>query len=115
MSESEPATPQSSNDETQQEFMMAALRAPLPRFYANGFMTAQTASDIALIMLLNGNPSAVLNLSYISAKSLALELEKAVTSFERTIDMQLPTIEETTKRIEKAKADAVATGGPRAG
>jgi hypothetical protein len=106
------ATPPQSQEE-QQAIALAALRAPVPRLYSNGFMTAQTASDIALILLQNGSPSAILNLSYISAKSLILELQRAVESFETTVGQRLMTIEEISKLMEAEKAKA--KGEPSAG
>jgi len=96
--------PQTSQDETQQQMALAALRAPIPRLYANGFVTAQTASDVALILMSNGSPSAVLNLSYISAKTLARELETAVQSFEGTTGQRVMAMGEISERMEKQKA-----------
>jgi hypothetical protein len=79
----------------QQEMMVAAaLRGAAPRTYANGFIIAQTASDVAVVMLTNAAPVGVLNLSYVSAKSLAEDLQKAVKGFEDTTHQEIKSIAE---------------------
>jgi hypothetical protein len=79
----------------QQEMMVAAaLRGAAPRTYANGFVVAQTASDVAVVLLANAAPVGVLNLSYVSAKSLAEDLQKAVKGFEDTTHQEIKGIAE---------------------
>lgn len=87
--------------EQQQQLAQAWLRAPVPRLYANGFALAQTGSDISVIMLLNGAPVAITSLSFISAKTLCAELEKAMKSLEDALQQQIPTIEQVTEKLSK--------------
>lgn len=83
--------------------LQAALSAPIGRLYANGFVVAQTASDLMVLLLSNGAPSAFLNLSYISARTLIEELSKAVGDFEKATGQKIPTIGEVAQNLEKQK------------
>jgi hypothetical protein len=82
--------------------VQAALRGPgLPRFYANSFAIAQTSSDISVVMLLNDQPVGILSMSYISAKSLGVDLGGALEQIEVAIKQKIPTINETTEALRK--------------
>jgi hypothetical protein len=88
------------------QILQNALSAPIMRLYANGFMVAQTASDLIVVMLSNGGPAAVLNMSVISAKSLLVDLQKAIGEFETMTGREVPTIEEMSKLIQQHKGQA---------
>jgi hypothetical protein len=88
----------------QQEAMArAALAGAAPRFYANGFILAQTASDLAIIMLANTTVAGVLNLSHISARSLADELQKALKAFEEATHQEVKSINEIQQQLGAAQ------------
>jgi hypothetical protein len=98
-----PTQPSIEDQERQQQqaMVVAALRNPGLRMYANGFAIANTASDMSVILMLNGTPAGVLNLSYISAKSLISSLTQAVTEFEKAISQDVMTIEEIQEKLPK--------------
>jgi hypothetical protein len=81
----------------------AALRGGIPRLYANGFIIAQSASDLAVVMLANGTPSSLVSMSFISAKTLSIELTKAISNLEKAIGDTIPTIEEVQEKLSKAQ------------
>jgi hypothetical protein len=91
--------------EEQLAMAAAALRGAAPRFYANGFVTAQTASDAAIVLLANGAVTGVLNLSMISAKTLAGELMKLIDTFEQATGSKVPTIQEIQENLNKVAAE----------
>ena len=72
-----------------QQAFVNAMAAPIPRFYMNGFVFGQSFSDIALVMQLNGMPSAVVNMSFTTAKSLAQDLNALITNFEQATSHQI--------------------------
>ena len=91
-------------DEAAQEAQMNALmRAPMPRIYANGFGMAQSASDITVVMLHNNNPTAMVSMSFISAKSLLVDLEKALEGIETALKQKIPTISEIAEEMTKVR------------
>jgi len=51
--------------------------------YFNGFQIALTNADISGVLLLNGQPQVILNMSYTTAKSLAQALEHLVSELEQ--------------------------------
>ena len=103
----EPKTPPSSvieiTPEQQQQMAMAALQGPTLKLYANGFIIAQTASDVVAVLLCNGVTVGVINLSHVSAKTLSEELTKAVTDFEKASGQKIRTVAEITKEMTKFK------------
>ena len=91
-------------DEAAQEAQMNALmRAPMPRIYANGFALAQSASDVTVVMLHNNNPAAMLSMSYISAKSLLVDLGKLLEGLEAVLKQPILTINEISEEMTKTK------------
>jgi succinylglutamate desuccinylase len=96
MSVSEPATPHLNPEQVQAQSL---LNAPVPRLYTNGFVVAQTNADLSLVLLLNGAPSALLSMSFVSAKSLIEELGKAMQFLEESIDQKIPTMNEVAARL----------------
>jgi hypothetical protein len=91
----------------QSHLIQAALQAPGIRLYANGFMVAQTASDITVALLTNGQPNGSLSLSYISAKSLSAQLMTIVESFERATGQKIMTITEVGEALKKAQGAGI--------
>jgi hypothetical protein len=89
----------------QEAQMNALMRAPVSRIYANGFGLIQTASDLTVVMLHNNNPAAMVSMSFISAKSLLVDLEKAVSDIEAILKHPLPTIGELVDEITKIKGE----------
>ncbi len=94
-------TPAQMMQAQQQAAVAAAMRGAVPRLYTNGIHIAQTASDISLILMSNLAAVGVVNMSYISAKSLRNELDKAISQFEKAINQDVLTIEEIDKKLQK--------------
>ena len=76
------------------------LRAPVNRVYTNGFAIAQSTSDISVIMLVNGAPNAIVSMSFISAKTLILELGKALSALETGLGQPILTMEEVAAKLQ---------------
>jgi hypothetical protein len=88
-----------------EQMLQSLLRIPMQRFYANGFGLAQTNTDMSLIMLLNGQPVGMLSMSYISAKSLMLQIKSAVETFEKAIGHSVKTGEEIGETLQKLASE----------
>jgi hypothetical protein len=80
------------------------LNSPVPRLYANGFVVAQTHSDFSVVFLTNAAPSAVLSMSFISAKSLIEEMAKAMSFLEAGLEQKIPTINEVATKMTAAQS-----------
>jgi hypothetical protein len=94
-------SPPSIEDQQQQALVMAALRTPGLRIYANGFAVANSASDVSVVLVVNGSPAGILSLSHTSAKSLAVSLTKAIAQFEQATSQEIKTIDELKEKLPK--------------
>ena len=65
----------------------------IPNVYTNGFVANTTHSDAAIILLTNGKPVQVLNMSYTTLKSLAKILNSIVVKFEEKTGMDIMTMD----------------------
>lgn len=83
------------------QVLRTALQSPIPRLYANSFGIAQTESDVSIILLVNGSPTGMVSMSYISAKSLATELDKVVKRFEDAIGDKVQTVSEISPKLKQ--------------
>lgn len=72
--------------------------------YFNGFQLALTNGDVSGIMLLNGQPQVVLNMSYTVAKSLSVGLTELITKLEELTGRDIM----TTKEVESGMAGLMA-------
>lgn len=82
-----------------QQQAQAMMSAPVPRLYANGFVVAQTYADVSVVLLLNGAPSAIVSLSFVSAKTLIEEMKKAMSFLEEALEQQIPTMNEVAEKL----------------
>ena len=80
--------------------MGAALAAGLPTYYVNGFVNGLSPSDVITVLERNGQPVAILNMSYTLAKSLAQGLGGVVADLESKAGRPML----TTKEIEEFNA-----------
>jgi hypothetical protein len=83
----------------------ASLASPTPQIYLNGFALAQSLADVTIVAQTNGNPSAVLNMSFTTAKSLAIELDKIIKTFEEITGHTLLTMEDIKTKMAAIKGD----------
>jgi hypothetical protein len=63
------------------------------QIYANGFYIVISPVDVVVGLTLNGQNTAVLNLSYSLAKTLAFNLLEVVESFEEKLGIEFPTLD----------------------
>ena len=69
-------------------------------------MVAQTQADMIVVLLGNGGPTAIMNLSYISARTLIDELTKAISDFEIATGEKIPSMVEIAQKLEKHKRES---------
>jgi hypothetical protein len=102
----EAATPKDKEaSRPQQELLQAALRGPVPKFYANSFALAQGSSDLGIILLLNNQPVGIVHMSYISAKSLLSDLSAVIGHIEQATGQTIKTMNEVNAALEEIKSD----------
>jgi len=77
--------------------MARALELGVPRVYVNGFVNGIGLSDIWCVLERNGQPEAIVNLSYTAAKSLAASLGQLIAILEEKTGRDML----TTRDIEK--------------
>ena len=71
---------------------------PIPRLYINGFLLAQSQSDVTMVALANGSPNSVINMSFTTAKSLMVELQKVVENLETSTNHEIMTMQDVSTR-----------------
>ena len=76
----------------------------LPSMYFNGFQLGVSNSDVSGVMLLNGQPQLVMNLSYTTAKTLQAALSEIIGELEKVTDRKIMTTKEIENGLSK-KAD----------
>jgi hypothetical protein len=102
--------PQALDPAQQQLLIQAWLNAPVPRVYANGLAVAHTAADLAIVFVLNGSPTTIVNLSLTTAKSLATELSKALAGYESATKQEIMTIDEIAELLKKPVGAGISVG-----
>lgn len=82
-----------------------AKELQVPQTYANGFAAAISGADCQLVLERNGEPVAMLNISFTLAKTLALALGTMVSNFENATGQQLLTTHDVDSRFNQALAE----------
>lgn len=70
----------------------------LPSSYANGFNVMAGNADIVITLLLNGEPTQVINMSFTTAKTFAQGLNNVIQFIENKTGMDI----KTTHHIDKS-------------
>ena len=82
--------------------LQEGLQSPeVPKIYANGVIVGTGAGDMMLFLERNGEPVAILNLSYTLAKSLTLDLSNAISSLEAQTGNNIMTISDVNASMNK--------------
>ncbi len=79
------------------------MSSDLPKLYCNSFINALGINDVTIILQQNGKSVASLNLSLITAKSMALKLTELVQRFEAATNTTVPTSDEVAKLMAAGK------------
>ncbi len=74
----------------------------VPKIYSNGFLNAVGQGDTLTLLLQNGKPVAVLNLSYTVAKTLALKLGQVIKNIEADTGTTILTTEVFSDAIQRS-------------
>ena len=77
----------------------------IPKIYANGFVTGIGNGDSFIMLQLNANPVAVLNLSFTVAKTLALKLGNLIKNVEDKANTVILTTENLSEILAKEDDD----------
>src|SRR4051794_11382152 len=77
----------------------------VPRIYANGFGLGLTNADANLVLQQNGQPIALVFLSYTLAKTLSLRLGRLVAEWETRTGQQLMTTDKLDAAFAKDPAE----------
>lgn len=84
----------------QEQMIRAGLEGPFPKFYANSVGIAHSASDVSLVLFVNSHPVCSIQMSYISAKSLLVDLRQAVDLIESATGQTIKTISEISNDLQ---------------
>lgn len=87
------------NMDFQERTKKALENKEIPRLYCNGFVSITGSGDIAVILERNGDPVAIINLSYTLAKSLGINLLNTVSSFEDIVGRAILTTDDIIKAM----------------
>jgi citrate lyase beta subunit len=98
-----PATQPSQDEQRRiEQAIQGALLGPTPKLYANAFGFAQTAADISIVAMMNGQPVGVLMVPYVTAKSLVHDLSQIVERYERATGQRVKLIGELNSDLSKS-------------
>jgi hypothetical protein len=89
----------SEDQKNYQNMLQAAVQGPIPKTYVNGFGIFYTPSDISLVLLLHNQPFQALAMSYTTAKSLVVDLTRAVNAIEASTNQTIKTIAEISEEF----------------
>jgi hypothetical protein len=82
-----------------------AKQAGVVELYANGFVTGLGMGDVYVVLERNGNPAAILNMSYTVAKTLAAAIGNAIAQLEEKSGREMLTTNDLVRVFSK-KEDA---------
>jgi len=83
----------------------ALVSKELPKFYANGFVNFYGSSDVGILLKVNDQPLALLNLSYTVAKSLSQKLISMIEDFERKTGREIMTTDFIEQKMASGGTD----------
>jgi len=89
-------------EQPQQHTQAQLINMPIPKAYTNGYNIKLSLSDLIITFHQNGQPFLVMNMSFITAKSLMQEIEKALKSFETNSGVLVPDMKTIAESISKA-------------
>ncbi|PSC06738.1 hypothetical protein SLNSH_02780 [Alsobacter soli] len=78
----------------------------MPRFYVNGFQNSLSNADVTIAFVQNGIPEVAINMSYTTAKTLAVMLGQLVAQLEEATGREIM----TTQVIDQSLAEFMAKG-----
>lgn len=70
------------------------------KIYTNSFSLGMSASDLFLILMNNGQPTAQVNMSLVTAKSILNAMQHALDEFEKKTGLKIPDINEVQKLLK---------------
>lgn len=73
----------------------------IPQTYFNGVQIGLTNSDVSLIMMCNGQPKMVANISFTTAKTLHNVLSQMIGALEGATGREIMTMDDIAKGLEK--------------
>jgi hypothetical protein len=86
-----------------QAMIHGALSSPAPRLHANAVGLAVAGSDVLITLWANGQPVGVLNVSFTTAKSIAIDLSNLLKEIETAVGHQISTPKEVQEGIERVR------------
>ncbi len=72
----------------------------IDKIYFNEFALGVSKNDMFILVRCNGKEEAILNLSHITAKSLAISLTEAISKFEENTNQKIMTSDEIEKMLD---------------
>ena len=87
------------------ELSNALKNEAIPKYYANGFISAMGTGDICLFLKQADAPVAIVNLSYTVAKSLALMLGSVIAELEKKSGNTIMTTDDINKLMSSNKKE----------
>lgn len=91
---------QEEKNELVKELNNAYENKELPKFYANGFSGALGVGDVVLVLKQGPTNVALINLSYTTAKTIAIKLGTLIDHLEKMSGNTIMTIDDVKKYFE---------------
>jgi len=88
------------HNEQRNELVNALKSSDIDNIYFNEFALGVSKNDLFILVRCNGKEEAILNLSHITAKSLALSLTEAISRFEEKTNQKIMISDEVEKMLD---------------
>ena len=91
---------QTSNNHEHLNVVKALKSSEIENIYFNEFALGVSKNDVFMLTRCNGKEQAVLNMSHVTAKSLALALTEAIADFEKRTNQKILNSSEIEQALE---------------
>lgn len=105
---SEPGPPMVTGPDAQ-ALLHAALMSPIPRFHVNGTVMALAGGDLIVALISNGNPVAILNLPFMTARGLVDDLQTALADIGRALGSPIPSAKDLADGMARVRQEGAAS------
>lgn len=84
-------------------YRLVLANPTIPKFYANTFGLIIQPTDLAVMLGQAGSTAAVVSMTYPVAKTLAVQLERAIANYEKLAQVSVPEAEALEKKYRETQ------------
>lgn len=89
-------------DKSEEIIQETLSNSDIPKLYVNGFLSGHSNADMILLLMQNGTPYSLLNMSFTTAKSLHQNLGDLISKFEAVTNHTVMTMHDVADLINRS-------------